>query len=375
MAIIAYNYYIVKGAAIRYNDGMLKTGVSYFGSRIQRHVKEDMLDIKRHNCNFVIHTFSEMDLEFYHGTMKEIVALSHKAGLEVWVDPWAVGGVFGGESYSKFVAENLNAREISAKGENLPVACLNNEKFKDFMFDWIDAALALGPDVFFWDEPHFYLYPLNQMEKDKTLWACRCSVCRRLFKKRFNYTMPVKLNDDVKLFKEDSIIDFLRTMCDYVKSPRHQVATLPVKNAVCLLPFRGFLGGIMDWSKVARIKSLDIIGTDPYWKVGEKDVKGLVGRFSKRIYDLARRFDKEGQIWILNFRIKKGTEEDIITAVRAAYKEGIRNLAAWSYFGTGCMSSLASDDPKKVWDTLGRAFGEVLKNSQFKKIQKTQVPL
>lgn len=337
---------------------MLKTGISYFGSRIQRHVKEDVKDIVRHHCNFIVHTFSETDLEYYRGTMKEICAISRKAGLEIWVDPWAVGGVFGGETYSRFVSKNLDARERSAKGESLPAACLNNERFRDFMFGWIDAAFELGPDVFFWDEPHFYLYPLDQMEKDPTLWACRCSVCRRRFKKRFGYEMPVKINHDIRLFKEDSIVEFLKTMCDYVKRNKRSACDEP-KNAVCFLPFKGVLGGIMDWSKAARIESLDIIGTDPYWKVGEKDVKGYVRRFSKRIHALATRYGKEGQIWILNFRIKKGTEKDIETAVMAAYKEGIRNIAAWSYLGTGCMSYLASDDPEKVWDALGEAFRKI----------------
>jgi len=335
---------------------MIKTGVSYFGSRIQRHVKEDMADIKRHHCNFVVHTFSETDVEYYKGTMDEIFGISHEAGLEVWVDPWAVGGVFGGESYSRFVAVNLDARERSANGESVPAACLNNKKFRDFMFSWIDAARDLNPDVFFWDEPHFYLYPLDQMKKDKTLWACRCGVCRRKFKKIFGYQMPARLNDDIKLFKEDSIVEFLKTMCDYVKAKTENREPKTVKNAVCFLPFKGALGGIMDWSKAARIKSLDIIGTDPYWRIGEKDVAGLVRGFSKRVYALARRYNKEGQIWILNFRIKKGTEKNIDIAVKTAYKEGIRNLAAWSYLGTGCMSYLASEDPQKVWDTTGRAF-------------------
>jgi hypothetical protein len=338
---------------------VIKTGVSYFGSRIQRHVKEDMEDIARHNCNFVVHTFSETDLDFYKGTMGEIFDISHKAGLEVWVDPWAVGGVFGGESYSKFITVNLDARERSAKGESLPAACLNNERFADFMISWIDAAYDLGPDVFFWDEPHFYLYPLDQMKKDNTLWACRCNICCKRFKKRFGYSMPVKLNDDIKLFKEDSIVEFLRIMCDYVRGKGPGPRGQEVKNAVCFLPFKGALGGIIDWSKPSRIKSLDIIGTDPYWRVGEKDVAGLVRRFSKRINNLAKRYNKEGQIWILNFRIKQGTEQDIDTAVKIAYREGIRNLAAWSYLGTGCMSYLSSDDPEMVWETLGKAFGSI----------------
>ena len=78
--------------------------------------------------------------------------------------------------------------------------------------------------------------------------------------------------------------------------------------------------------------------------------------FSKRIAKLAKDYKKEGQIWILNFNIKKGEEKNIETAIDAAYKEGIRNIAAWSYFGTYQMSNLASDDPGKVWETLGKVY-------------------
>ncbi|MEI8176292.1 MAG: hypothetical protein WCG78_05445 [Candidatus Omnitrophota bacterium] len=355
---------------------MLKTGVSYFGSRIARHVRADMRDIARHGCTFVVHTYSELDQEFYQGTMSEISDLSRAAGLEVWVDPWAVGGVFGGESYSKFVAVHLDARQISAKGVSLPAACLNNARFIDFMYAWIRSALEFSPDVFFWDEPHFYLYPLDLMRKDPSMWACRCAVCRKKFKKQFSYGMPALLNDDIRCFKEDSIIAFLKTMCDYVKecgiagdSPviSHQSpeksekrgvgrARRRVNNALCFLPFKGSLAGIIDWSKAARIPSLDIIGTDPYWKTGEKDVARLVGRASKRVYALSSRYGKEAQIWIMNLRIKKGTEKDISVAVKTAYDAGVRNIAAWSYRGTGCMSYLASDDPEKVWGTLGRTY-------------------
>ncbi|MCX5715959.1 MAG: hypothetical protein NTV07_03690 [Candidatus Omnitrophica bacterium] len=336
---------------------MLKLGISYFGSRIQRHVKEDMADVVRHNCNFVVHTFSETDLEFYKGTMKEIVEISHGAGLEVWIDPWAVGGVFGGETYSKFIAQHLDVRQISAKGESLPAACLNNKKFRLFMHSWIDASLEIGSDVLFWDEPHFYLYPLDEMERDLTLWACRCDICRQAFKKQFGYEMPVELNRDVRVFKEDSIVDFLKEMCDYTKGHRAVGSSgHSIKNAVCFLPFKGELGGIMDWSKAARIDSLDIVGVDPYWRPGEKDVAGFVRPFAKKIQELSKKYNKEGQIWILNFRIKKGAEKDVETAVMTAHEEGVRNLAAWSYLGTGCMSYLASDDPQKVWDMLGLTF-------------------
>lgn len=328
---------------------MIKTGVSYFGNRILWHVAEDMKMVRENNCNFVVHTFSEEDMEFYKDTMKEIIEISHREGLEVYIDPWAVGGIFGGESYSKFIAEHLDVRQISRSGDSLPAACLNNERFLEFMFKWIDVAYQIGADIFFWDEPHFYIY--RTIARDKQDWACRCSVCKKLFKKHFEYNMPSELTKDVGIFKEDSVINFLKKLCKYVKDYRK-------KNALCLLPFKDW-GGVVNWSKAVSIMELDIFGTDPYWRVGEKDVGGYVRRFSKKVYKLCKEYGKEPQIWILNFRIKAGTEGDIRKAVLSAFEEGIRNISAWGFYGAGYMSYLRSDNPKKVWKVLGDVYREI----------------
>jgi hypothetical protein len=42
--------------------------------------------------------------------------------------------------------------------------------------------------------------------------------------------------------------------------------------------------------------------------------------------------------------------------IQAAYERGVRNFAAWSYFGTGQMSWLKSDNPQKVWQVLTRTY-------------------
>ena len=48
----------------------MRLGVSYFGNRMPWSVKDDMKKIRDNGCNFVVHTFSETDLEYYAGTME-----------------------------------------------------------------------------------------------------------------------------------------------------------------------------------------------------------------------------------------------------------------------------------------------------------------
>lgn len=324
----------------------LKTGVSYFGNYFLSHFKEDLKEMRRGGCNTITLTFSEQDLQYYPGTMKDMVKASHDAGLEVYIDPWAVGRVFGGESYSEFIVHHPETRQVSSTGELLPIACLNHPVFQDFLKRWCEACFDFNVDIFFWDEPHFHIF---KEEHQKGLWACRCVICRKLFEKRFGKPMPKHLTEEIFAFREASVVGFLKKFCDYTKREGF-------KNAVCLLPQLYSIHIVQDWSVVARLKSLDIFGTDPYWHIGIDDVEGLLRHYSHQVVDLCKRYRKEPQMWILNFRIKKGEEWKIATALRASYEEGIRNFAAWSYMGTGQMSWLKSDDPIKVWKTLSHTY-------------------
>ncbi len=72
-------------------------------------------------------------------------------------------------------------------------------------------------------------------------------------------------------------------------------------------------------------------------------------------------FYKEPQIWIQNFKIPAGREEEIREALAVAYAEGVRNFAAWSYYGSGYMSYIKSGNPQKVWDTLGEVYGQIIR--------------
>lgn len=329
----------------------MKLGVSYYGNRIPWRVRDDLQAIREAGCNYVVHTMSEEDFEFYQGALAEIIQLSHKIGLEVWLDPWGVGQAFGGETYSSLIAKNLSLRQIDSQGQSLPITCLNHPDFRDYLVKWTKAAKALKADVLFWDEPHFFIYPEQEGKGlEPKLWACCCSFCQEKFKKLHGAAMPKQLTPEARLFKEDSIVEFTRFLCD-------ATVALGMKAAVCLLPFENS-STVNDWEKIASIPSVSIFGTDPYWQPREPHVSNHVGRFAKRVAELAAQHKKEGQIWILNFNIPKGEEGKIKEAVDAAYKEGIRNFAAWSYFGASYIK-LAAQDPKAVWETLSSCYQDL----------------
>lgn len=331
----------------------MELGVSYYGNRIPWRVKEDLEEIRKVGCTYVVHTFSEEDLEFYQPAMVEIVEITHALGMEVWLDPWAVGQAFGGETYSSLVAKDLKLRQVNSHGESPPIACPNQPGFRDYLLKWIKTAKQLKADVLFWDEPHFMIYPEPEgADALPKLWACRCAACEKKFQEKAGRPLPERLTPEARAFKEECLVECIRFLCDSTKAQG-------LKAGVCLLPVE-HSSTVNDWAKVAAVPSLDILSTDPYWRPRQADSAAHVGRFAKRIKELAGQFEKEPQLWIMNFNIPKGEEKKILEAVEAGYKEGIRNFAAWSYYGAGYMS-LKAEDPAEVWKTLSAAYQELLR--------------
>ncbi|MFC1683204.1 hypothetical protein ACFL0G_03245 [Candidatus Zixiibacteriota bacterium] len=328
----------------------MKTGVSYYGNRIPRHVQTDMEDIAGNHCTYVVHTMSENDLQYYHGTIKQIVEISHQAGLEVWLDPWGVGRVFGGEAYSRLATDHLEARQILSDGRSLPAACFNQPIFREYMRNWTRTAIDYGADVLFWDEPHFIKVP---PESGQQHWSCRCQACQRRFQDQFGHPLPQELTDEVRRFRHDSVVDFLQELCQLT-------ADGGCKNAVCFLPAQeDDQNELAMWDRLTGIKTLDIIGTDPYWWSKKMDVAPFVGGYANKIASLAQAHGKESQLWVQNFMITPETEEYLRTAIKTAYDQGIRNIAAWSYWGAGYMAWLRSEDPQRVWQILGEEYARL----------------
>ena len=175
-------------------------GVSYFGVRSTKLAHMDLVHIKEAGYNAILHTWSEEDLQYYYDTMKQIVNDSAAMGLSVYVNPWGVGRVFGGEAYSELTARNHDMCQVAIDGKPKVAACPNHPEFRAYMHKWIATICDTNVSTIFWDEPHFYF------EKGGlSNWSCRCEKCRAKFRTKFGYEMPAELTDDVKQFREESL--------------------------------------------------------------------------------------------------------------------------------------------------------------------------
>ncbi|CAN5584357.1 hypothetical protein BH23CHL4_BH23CHL4_22110 [soil metagenome] len=203
------------------------------------------------------------------------MGISHEAGLEVHLDPWGVAGVFGGEALSKFVTWETGACQVLADGTRMGVACLNQPALLPWLRDWIDAAVNIGGDVVFFDEPHWYpgdvWYIGRPMGDAADRWSCRCEVCLELFRQRYGHAMPLALDDELRKFRSEAVLRLTTGLIGYAKS---KGAT----TALCLLP-HGItfeLVGMPDWDPFSRIPGLDLFGTDPLLAGGGHGADGAV---------------------------------------------------------------------------------------------------
>ena len=331
----------------------MKLGASYFGSRILRHVKEDMKKMMSDGCTFVVHTMSEHDVDYHSQNMVDIVKMSKELGLEVFLDPWGIGRVFGGESFSTFVQLFPESRQrlSFAEGEiKVNKACLNAKSFRDKMLQWIELAACTGAEGVFWDEPHLHYGELSELfNKTKIVWGCTCLTCKDLFKDCYGYEMSIDFTEDVKEFRQNTIVNFIEFLS--VASSKKGL-----KNSVCLLPIPEPKYGIYEWEKVAKIKNIDIFGSDPYWFSYKKDAGDFVGAVSREVVQLCDRYKKEPQIWIQGFRVPEGRETEISTAIEAAFDSGVRNLATWCFDAGACMSYISSDCPEIAWNMIRKKY-------------------
>ena len=321
----------------------MSAGCSYFGVRIVRHVRRDLADLAARGYTGVLHTFSENDLAYYRGTMSEIVAASHAAGLSVQLGPWGLGRTFGGEAESRFVAFHPEECQVLDDGRRVAAACLNSTVYRAFCKEWADAALEAGADSVFWDEPA-WVVPQHVGVEDPSRWSCRCERCAE----RFGGPLPVELTPEAQAFREASVVDFLREMVAHV-------AARGGRNTVCLLPATEGTHGISDWNTVASLPGLTTFATDPYWKHWGEPAGPFVRRFSRLLRETCERHGVGAQLWVPGFGLAREEIPELEDAIAAARDEGVDDLWTWGYEACAHMTSLATPDSPLVWEAVSAA--------------------
>jgi len=321
----------------------VRAGCSYFGVRIVRHVQRDMDDLAARGYTDVLHTFSENDLAYYRGTIGEIVAASHGAGLSVQLGPWGLGRTFGGEAESRFVAFHPEECQVLDDGRRVAAACLNSERYREFCKDWADAALEAGADSVFWDEPA-WVVPVHVGVEDQSRWSCRCDRCAE----RFGGALPAELTPEAQAFREASVVDFLREVVAHV-------AARGGRNTICLLPATDGTHGISDWSTVASLPGLTTFATDPYWKHWGEPAGPFVRRFARLLHETCETHGVGAQLWLPSFGLTREEIPELEAAIAAAREEGVDDLWTWGYESCGHMTSLATPDAPLVWEAVSAA--------------------
>ncbi|WP_248515303.1 hypothetical protein [Salinarchaeum laminariae] len=320
-------------------------GASYFGVRNRTHAETDLERFEDAGLNAVLHTFSERDKRYYEETMQDIVASSKDRGFEVYVNPWSVGRVFGGEALSQFIGEHPESQQVTSEGQRIAAACFNAPDFREYMREWTESAAGLGADVLFWDEPHWFLPEWFEEEFADDEWGCRCEHCQARYEDTYGEPMPEEVTDRVQEFKADQLMDFLEEMMAISREEG-------CENAVCLLPSEDADHGLSDWDQLAASEYLDVLVTDPYWGVfpEAEGPEEFVGYFSEKVADMAEEYDLRGQIWIQGFRLPAGSTEEVKTATRTAIESGVDSVMLWGYDGCKSISDIACEEPEDVWN-------------------------
>ena len=321
-------------------------GVSYFGVRDLDHVRRDLDEIAEAGFTAVTHTFSEHDLRYHVGDLARIVEETRRRGLEAALDPWGVAGLFGGEAYSELALTNLPSRQVDANGDSVPACCPNAKATRELLRRWTVAATELGPDVLFWDEPHFYLGAYREAPSPP---CCRCDACRAAWRELADGDLPPEGASELEIFRTRSLRELLE---DAIASAGREI-----RHSLCLLPRGEFVAGSDDWDSFTTLPGIDRLATDPYWMDRPVDPASFVRKHSEDLREVCRVTGKEMEIWIQGIRIPAGEERVLGEAVESALASGADRVCFWSFRGTGRMSHLSCGDPEAAWDAMKQAAG------------------
>ncbi len=325
----------------------LKTGMAYHGNRMLTHVLTDLKKMQNADMDIVVHMLSHNDWERHDTVMRDIFRATEDHGMEVWVDNWGIGGAPGDKCH--FLAYHPEAHSYYGDGIMHPYQiCLNAPSYRQFVKDWVDKVGELGGKTIFWDEPFI---PHVKIEgTDDYYSACTCPTCRSLFEKRFGKRMPTVMDEDVKTFRNETLIEFHSFITEY----SHAAG---MTNIICLMPYQ-FAGMTnnggkedllsVDISKICEMPHVDNIGTDPYWIGSGRNPYEYVYNSTKQCLEVCEKYGKDHNLWIQTYNNKLGTEDEIVDAIHAAYDAGARTIIGWSFMG-GEPNSYHAENPERTW--------------------------
>ena len=127
-------------------------------------------------------------------------------------------------------------------------------------------------------------------------------------------------------------------------------------NIVCLSPQNINNLNMASWHQVSEIETLDFLSAKAYWYYSQYRADSYIKGIAKKVSDACEKQGKNSQIWIQNFKLMNGEEQQVEKAIEICMNEKIDSVVGWSYYGSRAISSLRCQNPKLVWEVLGNKF-------------------
>ncbi len=341
----------------------MKSGLAYFGVKDPELVKQQMTQFIDDGYTHICFPYSEDDFTYHRQVLRKIINQTVEQGLKVYVTPYGIGNVFKGKALSSYALRNPQESQINNLGEIEDAVCFNQSNFRSYVRNWIEEVTDLNIETVLWSIPYFS----NSKSPDQ--WSCSCTVCHKLFRKIYPHMISTSLTDNVKNFRENAIFDFVSEITGLVRT-KHKRNALAVNfrqfEEIKQNPDLSFL------KKLMELPMLDEISFQPYWEPNTRpiEIAKRYHSYSRYLLDFAKEYQKEAQIWIKNFEIKKDNENTVSEATHASYNEGVRNIFAWSAFGSRA-SDESSDCPEKVFNIQTNALADCLEKDVLNEMIET----
>lgn len=316
----------------------MELGFAWHHSKLPKHARQDFEDMSENNCNSVLIAASENDLDYWYPNMVEIVEEAKDVGLKVWLNFWALGGVFGGEPPSVFLHGHHRHRQITAESkETVPAACINTKEFRDYFFNVVRKSVKnMKIDGVFIDEPHYFWV------FDPSEFTCVCDECRIKYETTMGSEMPFEYTEDVQKFREKNMYDFLVETCQTIKSTRASAEV-----CVCIIPADLGPLGTPEWDLIAGIPEVDMFSTDPYYHIFGLEHEWAIESARKTI-QTAHAHGKQSQLWLQMFRLPEGEEAAVASLIPEYASLGVDSIFGWCYLANKG-TTIASDDSSLLW--------------------------
>ncbi|NQU44160.1 hypothetical protein HQ520_12800 [bacterium] len=287
----------------------MRTGTSYMGHHNPKHIEADIVEMKSLQLDDVLVSAQENDFVWFPGKIRMTPKIALDHGLRPLAIFWGALNLFGGGRSSQFLLENPEGFQVARDGSHLPAGCYNNPACVGRIQVMIDTIVECGFAGYFVDEPS----PLRK---------CFCPSCRAKYEEWHGGDLAGAGEDQVEAFRRRCVSDYVRRIADYCKANHPALETM-----CCLMPVDQFV-----WEDVAKIDSLDNLGTDVYWVNRDNDVEEM----TPIVRDMASVCEKRKKIhheWFQCWGAQRGKEDRIREQGLILVRERPDAVYVWAWKG------------------------------------------